>query len=280
MRTMTEAEYFSGRDYILKIGNNEYACLDPHNHEFYECFVLLSGKFTHTINDKRVKMSQGDALLIEPGEVHFFDDIPLEKSPHVLVISMPQKRIRRIDDAWENKIIPGFGFEKSGVIHFNSTDFAELNANINLLNFSDKDNKDIIFSLIFNIIIRTLLKETYCSKQTTDDKRLDYAIKRMNEQGNMAEGIPAFVRLSNFSGRHLARLIYDKYGVSLYEYVTQLRMKYSANLLEFTDMKVLDIALNVGYMNLSNFTKQFKKYYKKTPNEYRKQFKGPNRNDK
>lgn len=280
MRTMTEAEYFSGRDYILKIGNNEYACLDPHNHEFYECFVLLSGKFTHTINDKRVKMSQGDALLIEPGEVHFFDDIPLEKSPHVLVISMPQKRMRRIDDAWENKIIPGFGFEKSGVIHFNSTDFAELNANINLLNFSDKDNKDIIFSLIFNIIIRTLLKETYCSKQTTDDKRLDYAIKRMNEQGNMAEGIPAFVRLSNFSGRHLARLIYDKYGVSLYEYVTQLRMKYSANLLEFTDMKVLDIALNVGYMNLSNFTKQFKKYYKKTPNEYRKQFKGTNRNDK
>ncbi|MDE2587437.1 MAG: AraC family transcriptional regulator, partial [Lactobacillales bacterium] len=35
---------------------------------------------------------------------------------------------------------------------------------------------------------------------------------------------------------------------------------------------ILDIATDVGFNNLSNFNRQFKRYYQLTPSQYRKKF--------
>lgn len=58
-------------------------------------------------------------------------------------------------------------------------------------------------------------------------------------------------------------------GMSLWNYLTQIRIRHAKKLLEETDMKTYEIAFQVGYDNPSYFSKIFKKLESVTPNEYR-----------
>jgi transcriptional regulator, araC family (arabinose-binding/dimerisation), putative len=59
-------------------------------------------------------------------------------------------------------------------------------------------------------------------------------------------------------------------GISCMEYIIQYRLKKAAHLLQHSDQAIIDIASQSGFNNLSNFNRQFKKYYQVTPSQYRK----------
>ena len=66
----------------------------------------------------------------------------------------------------------------------------------------------------------------------------------------------------NFFKKHL--------GVSCIEYVIQFRLRKAAELLQHSTLPVLEIAAQSGFNNLTNFNRQYKKYYQLTPSQYRK----------
>ncbi|GAB1856419.1 AraC family transcriptional regulator [Flavobacteriaceae bacterium MHTCC 0001] len=57
---------------------------------------------------------------------------------------------------------------------------------------------------------------------------------------------------------------------SFTNYLNEYRIRKACLLLQETDYKLLDIAMNCGYENMSFFHRQFKKYLNITPSEYRK----------
>ncbi|WP_217591726.1 response regulator [Cohnella sp. GbtcB17] len=54
-------------------------------------------------------------------------------------------------------------------------------------------------------------------------------------------------------------------------YVTDVRMRHAARLLEHTDLMMYEVAEKVGYNNARHFSDVFKKTYGKIPNEYRQE---------
>ena len=61
-------------------------------------------------------------------------------------------------------------------------------------------------------------------------------------------------------------------GSSCTEFIIQVRLNKACDMLINTSNPVLEIATAVGFNNLSNFNRQFKRYYELTPSQYRKQF--------
>ena len=47
-------------------------------------------------------------------------------------------------------------------------------------------------------------------------------------------------------------------------------LRKAAELLQHSNLSVLEISSQAGFNNLSNFNRQFKKYYQMTPSQYRK----------
>jgi two-component system response regulator YesN len=68
---------------------------------------------------------------------------------------------------------------------------------------------------------------------------------------------------------YLARLFKKETGVSLGNYIIQVRIKIAKQLLETSHFSVKTIAIKVGYANYSYFSKLFKQDTGCTPNEYR-----------
>ncbi len=70
---------------------------------------------------------------------------------------------------------------------------------------------------------------------------------------------------------HVSRLYKKVTGESLSLYITKIRMEKAAMLLKSTNMKVSDIAEEVGLRKTQYFIRLFKQYYRMTPQSFRNQ---------
>ena len=59
-------------------------------------------------------------------------------------------------------------------------------------------------------------------------------------------------------------------GVTCVDYINGVRLSQAANHLLVTSSSIIDVALGVGYNNVSYFNRQFKAVYNVTPKEYRR----------
>lgn len=77
-------------------------------------------------------------------------------------------------------------------------------------------------------------------------------------------------RLLNVNPSYLSNLFKKETGVTLTDYVNQKRVERAKQLLHTTNMQIQAVAQSCGILDVNYFTKMFKKYSGKTPNEYRK----------
>jgi AraC-like DNA-binding protein len=63
------------------------------------------------------------------------------------------------------------------------------------------------------------------------------------------------------------------YGVTIHEYITKLRMEMAVNLLIFQNKDISEISYMVGFSHQNNFSNAFKRYFKSSPNNFRKKLK-------
>ena len=73
----------------------------------------------------------------------------------------------------------------------------------------------------------------------------------------------------HFSEDYVSRLFKAETGKSISTYVMEQRMELAKQYVAETNMSISDIAMRVGYSNFSYFSKSFKDYTGRTPNEYR-----------
>ncbi len=68
---------------------------------------------------------------------------------------------------------------------------------------------------------------------------------------------------------YFSRIFKEETGMTFVNYLTDIRLHHSLQLLETTALRVQDVAQHVGYPNVSYFSTVFKKKYGMSPYEYR-----------
>lgn len=89
--------------------------------------------------------------------------------------------------------------------------------------------------------------------------REEVDLKQLAAQVNMAEG-------------SLCRFFKLNMGITVFEYLNQIRIEFACKLLMDINLGILEVCLDSGFNNLSHFNKQFKKVTGVTPTEYRKRY--------
>ena len=76
--------------------------------------------------------------------------------------------------------------------------------------------------------------------------------------------------LVHFSPEYVGKMFKREMGVSINDYLNTLRVSKAKNMIASTNYKIVDIALMVGFENMSYFSSVFKKYEGISPAEYKK----------
>ncbi len=101
-------------------------------------------------------------------------------------------------------------------------------------------------------------------KQLLNDAA-NYILKHIDENIDVAETAETF----GFSTTHFRKLFRESYGISPQTFHRQHRMRRSCELLSFTSLNISEIAHSLGFSNVHNFSRAFKKVHFISPTKYR-----------
>ena len=93
----------------------------------------------------------------------------------------------------------------------------------------------------------------------------EFIKKNYGEKTLSLKTVSEYVGLSE---NHLSRIFAKQTGSSFIEYITELRIEKAKTLLKETNLKVYEVAEQVGFANAEYFSKVFKKVTGKSPNHF------------
>lgn len=96
----------------------------------------------------------------------------------------------------------------------------------------------------------------------------EYLMKNYRESVDLKQ-IASLVSMAEGS---LCRFFKMHIGITIFEYLNQIKVEFACKLLMDKNISILDVAIDSGFNNLSYFNKQFKKATSLTPNQYKSRF--------
>ncbi|WP_108821756.1 DNA-binding transcriptional regulator [Dysgonomonas sp. Marseille-P4361] len=124
-----------------------------------------------------------------------------------------------------------------------------------------------------NIVVEPTYITTRASSNifSTNNPHISIVLQYIHENIKSKLSVQSLVNLVPLSRRSLEQLFREVTGDSIYSYILKLRIERFASELIETDNPIVDIALELGYIDYKNISRQFKSLKGCTPSEYREQ---------
>lgn len=112
-----------------------------------------------------------------------------------------------------------------------------------------------------------------CARQTqparVSSKAVRLAMRRIQSDYAQPLSLEQVAAEVHLTPEYFSRIFKEEVGVTFVNYLTDVRLRHSVQMLESTAKRVQDVAQAVGYPNVSYFSTIFKKKYGMSPYEYR-----------
>ena len=249
-----------------------------HTHDFVEIVYMCRGTTTHIVNGKKVELMTGELLLL--GQNALQEILPAkEEDVAVNFIIRPEffsATLRYLGD--EETPLRKFivdclcGENETGFLHFKVSDILPVqNLLENLLwtLISDTPNKRGINQATMGLLFMQLLNHTDRLTVNSPEQEIVLQILRYVEEHYRDGSLAEVAGLLHYDAAWLSREIKRRTGKNYTDLVQDKRLSQAAWLLRNTDKKVDDIAMAVGYENISYFHRLFARRYGQSPKQYR-----------
>lgn len=254
---------------------------ESHWHDDIELIFVLSGKMKYNINGEIVLLEAGEGIFVNARQFHFGYSERKEECEYICVLFHPvllcvsgtieQRYINPLlfnehtpfchlkhDCGWQYDILSSI----RRIYEVQSEALSELK--IQRLLF------DVWIALCENII--SIQKAELASNHHLSalKEMVSFLNDKYDEKLSLEE-----IAASGKVGKTTCCTIFRRYvNKTPNEYLTELRLLKSMELLRNTDMTVLEISYAVGFFGASYFSETFRKFYGCTPSEYRKRTQG------
>lgn len=250
-----------------------------HTHDYVEVIYMCAGATTHIVNGKKIKLEQGDLLFLNQSATHEVckageGDIAVNFIVLPEFFSAPLSMIGEEETPLRKFLIDCLCGQNSGAgyLYF---DVSEVKPIQNLLEnllwilIQDTPSKRKMSQMTMALLLMQLLGHT--ETLSTDDQ-MDAVVWQVLRyvESNYADG--SFAELTeqlHYDPSWLSREIKRRTGKTYTQLIQEKRLAQAAFLLRNTDQNVSDIALAVGYENISYFHKIFAVGFGKSPKHYR-----------
>lgn len=265
--------------------------IPPHTHDFIELVYVVSGSAEHDMPGHRYPLRPGDVFVLEPNVYHSYTGSPHEETVVYNVLFDPALLRAELDALLQMTTFAHF---------FYFTPFMRTNASfVPYHPLAPDEAKQIEQQLDgmhneynrqlegYQLVVKTRFIEclVWLSRfltnkrpderrrergHTTDLERMDairHFIEAHYKQNLTLAGVShiAGMSVSSFTAKFR-----EATGTSLLEYKQRVQIRRACELLADTDRKILDVALEVGFNDISFFNRIFRKHRGMTPREYRK----------
>jgi len=238
-----------------------------HTHATFELHILLGGSGSVDVEDRRLELCAGQALLIAPGQYHQTLRPQGDFSRFTALFSAGAQLDRRLRQQCQSAAV----FTPVETVDRLCNDiFQECAAG----NSYKPERLQALLTLLMIDIFRSLgLSEPRhaVAQSKTDLHRIGYIDEFFEANFALNEGEALLARDMHLSKRQLARVLQKYYAMGYRQKLICARMDHAAWLLRSTALPVFQIAEKVGYSSESAFFQVFRRHFQMTPQQYRLQ---------
>lgn len=232
-----------------------------HYHIAFELYYLVQGEREYFIEDRFLRMGDGDFLLIPPGLLHRTagkgaDRVLIHFSEDFLLRYFTAEALERL------KIR-----EAPFVFHPTKEEKAFFEGVISAL-LTDSEREEKAFYL-FELLFRMRFSQNDYTEQKCADQRIGEIVQYINENYGRISTIEQIAEKFYLSKFYLCRLFARELGTSLIAYLNMVKIRAACAMLEANKMTLTEIALECGFHSSSYFCKVFKKEIGISPKAYR-----------
>ncbi|WP_150265104.1 AraC family transcriptional regulator [Paenibacillus tepidiphilus] len=258
--------------------------LDTHWHEEAEFFLLQEGEITFQVDTDYFPLKPGEAVFIESGDIHAAH--VLKEGPCrfcALVFHQSLLASAQYDAIQQSVILPlqekrqSFPRHMTPEIPWQAELIAQLERMLEAYAIKmpgfEAFMKGTLLIMLSQIVAapgRAVNHSQSDSADTTKINRLKTVILYIQENYREPIRLSDLSELIPMSEGQFSRFFKAMTRKTPVDYINSYRIRQAADLLQQTDRKISDIALEVGFDNVSYFIKVFRKGMKCSPSEFRK----------
>lgn len=244
----------------------------PHYHDYCEIFLVLEGAAQHRINGRIIHLSQRDIVFIRPQDTHDYIPEP-GRFFSMLNITFTCQTVEEIfaflGDGYPSQVLMTQEMPPATVL--SPADFAALEARMRGVRAISQHDvtalKTALRMLLFEIMTRHFADGT--PREASVPSWLDELCRMMREGGFVESAEYLFARCDK-SREHICRSMKTYMGMTVTEFINDLRLNYIANMLQNSNHSVTEIIFDSGFNNISWASRLFKEKYGESMRQYRK----------
>ena len=243
-----------------------------HYHDHFEMELVVDGSGKQLFNDTYFDLKKGCLFLVRPLDYHKLYSNGLEFT-HVKVKEnvLPKWILKRVH-ALKNPI----------VYQLNDEQFETFHRLMKLLQKEIENEKNdmlnassVLLELIY-IYFFKLDKSSYSGDKGSDFvTKVIYYLQKNNRftQKVTLDEISNYVGYSKF---YTSSMFHKKYGMTIQEFIVNLRIEYAKKLLMQSNYSITEIIIECGFSSTSNFYSKFIESVGCSPNKFRQNSKQDN----
>ncbi len=239
---------------IRKVYKGDYI---QHFHNFFELEYIVSGTGKYIIDNNSYDITPGMVFFTTPASFHQLSDADIVL--YTIMFEMNACNQHLLQTLFANSSYQvTLGTEKSRIFYEAALD--ELVNNIS--------NKTVAICMLDSVLAKISVESHIYSPQSssvTNQARL-FILSRFHSELTL-EDVANHVGLTP---TYLSQIFKKETGVTFKKYVNNLRFECARNLLEHSDMNVLQICTECGFNDYSNFIRRFKAHFGISPSQYKK----------
>lgn len=128
-----------------------------------------------------------------------------------------------------------------------------------------------IFDILSNTTEYELLASAgYMHNKQGNTDRLGKVTEYVMQNFDKEISLPEIAGIANMAVTTFCNFFKEQYRTTFVDYLNSVRIGHACKLLSEGDQNIVEVAYECGFNNLANFNRQFKKYKKMTPTQYRR----------
>lgn len=247
-----------------------------HWHTALEINYIVKGSGHYLINGNRIDFQQGDILLINSNDLHR----AMENEGLVMLVVMFDLAFLALEQRYDTELLNPFremGSRFDNVLDPSHAMVRRLGEELMEMEAEYQNKQPHYEAVVRAQLVRFLAFVNRhfakaggrAASQTRGMETIREALRLMDEDVAHPWTLRELAETAHLSPSRFSALFVQTVGTSPMDYLIQLRLSHAVSLIENTDQKMIEIASECGFRNLSNFNRLFKQHVGKLPTELR-----------
>lgn len=239
-----------------------------HDHDYYEVFLIESGRTTHWINGVTQLLEPGQLTFMRPGDVHAFS-ADRKTGCQIINVMFRTETADHLASRYHSAIGGRFFDTRTELPEMHTLGPDRFARAVAVSQQLQTAHRDLARIEEFLLVLTNRVAHATSGVTKTAPKWFSEACSAAQSAEVFRQGTKGFIRAAGRSQEHVCRTCKTVLGVTPSEFINRIRIEHAAHLLRSDEASIDDIIQSCGFENTGYFYRLFRRQYAVTPRAFR-----------